>query len=123
MNNELLNNELLNNELLNNELLNNELLIREMDCTNHCVGSKRKVVDATQGFKKSNIGTDNALMIRCRVTGNKDDDLIEVEVALPTFSSLLQSCCEELQIISDRIYKLRKLPNIVIVFCVLFFLI
>ena len=84
MNNELLNNELLNNELLNNELLNNELLIREMDCTNHCVGSKRKVVDVTQGFKKSNIGTDNALMIRCRVTGNKDDDLIEVEVALPT---------------------------------------
>ena len=70
------------------ELLNNELLIREMDCTNHCVGSKRKVVDATQGFKKSNNGTDNALMIKCRVAGNKDD---EVEVALPTFSSLLSA--------------------------------
>ena len=57
-------------------------------------------MDATQGFKKSNNGTDNALMIKCRVAGNKDDDFIEVEVALPTFSSLLQSCCEELQIIS-----------------------
>ena len=50
-------------------------------------------MDATQGFKKSNNGTDNALMIKCRVAGNKDDDFIEVEVALPTFSSLLQSCC------------------------------
>ena len=53
-------------------------------------------MDATQGFKKSNNGTDNALMIKCRVAGNKDDDFIEVEVALPTFSNLLQSCCEEL---------------------------
>ena len=49
-----------------------------MDCTNHCVGSKRKVMDATLGFKKSNNGTDNALMIKCRVAGNKDDDFIEL---------------------------------------------
>ena len=76
--------------------MNNELLIHEMDCTNHCVGSKGKVVDSTQGFKKSNNGTNNALMIKCRVTGNKDDDFIEVDVA-----------------------QLRKLPN-VIVSCVLF---
>ena len=47
-------------------------------------------MDATLGFKKSNNGTDNALMIKCRVAGNKDDDFIEVEVALPTFSNLLQ---------------------------------
>ena len=58
-------------------------------------------MDTTQGFKKSNNGTDNALMIKCRVARNKDNDFIEVEVALPIFSSLLQSCCEELQIISD----------------------
>ena len=55
-------------------------------------------------------------MIKCRVAGNKDDDFIEVEVALPTFSNLLQSCCEELQINSDCVYMLRKLPNVVIVF-------
>ena len=74
-------------------------------------------MDATQGFKKSNNGTDdNALMIKCRVAGNKDNDFIEVEVALPTFSNLLQSCCEKLQTISDCVYKLRKLPNVVIVF-------
>ena len=73
-------------------------------------------MDATLGFKKLNNGTDNALMIKCRVPGNKDDDFIEVEVALPTFSSLLQSCCEELQINSDYVYMLRKLPNVVIVF-------
>ena len=43
----------------------------------------------------------------------------QIWASYATFSSLLQSCCEELQIISDCIYKLRKLPNIVIVFCVL----
>ena len=96
------------------ELLNNELLIHGMDCSSHCVGNKRKVMDATQGFKKLNNGTDNTLMIKCRVSGNKDDDFIEVEVTLPTFSNLLQSCCEELQINSDCVYKLRKLPNVVI---------
>ena len=73
-------------------------------------------MDATLSFKKLNNGTDNALMIKCRVAGNKDNDFIEVEVALPTFSNSLQSCCEELQINSDCVYMLCKLPNVVIVF-------
>ena len=96
------------------ELLNNELLIHGMEHASHCVGNKRKVMDATQGFKKLNNGADDALMIKCRVAGKEDDDFIEVEVTLPTFNNLLQSCCEELQINSDCVSKLRKLPNVII---------
>lgn len=58
--------------------------------------------------------TDNVLVIKCRIAGGEDNDFIEVEVAPPTFFNLLHSCCEELQINDDSVYKLRKLPNVVI---------
>lgn len=97
------------------ELLNSELS-SEMDYDNHSVGYKRRMIeehDTEQVYKKMN-SNDSVLIVKCRIAGSEDDDFIEVEVAPVTFTNLLHSCCEELQISSDEVYKLRKLPNIVI---------
>ena len=105
------------------ELLNDELITHRMDCASQCTGPgagyKRRMMEQhniEQVYKKlNNEGTDdNALMVKCRIAGNGDDDFIEVEVAPPTFTNLLQTCCGELQINDDHVYKLRKLPNVVI---------
>lgn len=101
------------------ELLNNDLLTHGMECASQCVGYKRKMMeqhDIEKVYKKlNNEGTEgNSLMVKCRIAGNGDDDFIEVEVAPPTFTNLLQTCCRELQINDDHVHKLRKLPNVVI---------
>ena len=101
------------------ELLNNELLTHGMEQSSQCVGYKRKMMDQhniERVYKKlNNEGTDDkALMVKCRIAGNGDDDFIEVEVAPPTFTNLLQTCCKELEINNDHVHKLRKLPNVVI---------
>ena len=100
------------------ESLNNELLTHGMEHASHCVGYKRKMTEQhniEQVYKRlNNEGTDaNSLMVKCRIAENGDNDFIEVEVAPPTFTNLLQICCEELQINADCVYKLRKLPNVV----------
>ena len=101
------------------ESLNNELLLtHRIECASQCVGYKRRIMEqhnVEQAYKKlNNEGTDdNTLMVKCRIAGG-DDDFIEVEVAPPTFANLLQTCCGELQINDDHVYKLRKLPNVVI---------
>lgn len=101
------------------EMVHNELLT-QMDYSG--AGYKRRIVEqqcchgSEQIIKKMNseANTDNVLMIKCRIAGGEDDDFIEVEVAPPTFSNLLHSCCEELQINDNCVHKLRKLPNVII---------
>lgn len=97
------------------ELLNNQLLTGN---GGQCVGYKRRMIEHhnTDQVNKKMINTtiSDALMVKCRIAGSEDDDFIEVEVMPSTYANLLQSCCEELEINSDRVYKLRKLPNVVI---------
>lgn len=86
-----------------------------MDYDSHSVGYKRKNIEqhnVEHVYKKMN--NNYVLMVKCRIAGSEDDDFVEVEVTSPTFVNLLQSCCEELHINSDSVYKLRKLPNVVI---------
>lgn len=98
------------------ESLNNELLSQGMECDTYGAGYKRKMIEQhnTEQMSKRMNNNDNALMVKCRIAGHEDLDFIEVEVTPVTFTNLLHSCCEELQINSDYVYKLRKLPDIVI---------
>ena len=52
------------------------------------------------------------LILRVRKSGNKDSDFVEVELPSLTYSSLLKSCCEELEVELQDVAKIRKLPNI-----------
>lgn len=54
------------------------------------------------------------LVLRVRVSGDKESDFVEVELPSPTYSSLLKSCCEELEVATQDVTKIRKLPNVVV---------
>ena len=97
-------------------MLNNELLPQAMECDTYNTGYKRKMIEQhnIEQASSKKMNNNNVLMVKCRIAGHEDLDFIEVEVAPVTFSNLLHCCCEELQINSDYVYKLRKLPNTVI---------
>lgn len=52
-----------------------------------------------------------AILVKCRVANSVEEDFVEVEVPTLTYTALLQSCCEELEVESTMIAKIRKLPN------------
>lgn len=56
------------------------------------------------------------LVLKLRVADSDDPDFFEVELqrSLLTYQNLTNVCCEELDIRSDRIKKIRKLPNTVL---------
>ena len=58
--------------------------------------------------------TTSSLIIRVRVAGDSaDSDFVEVEVPPSlSYSSLLESCCEELELTPEGVAKIRKLPNV-----------
>ena len=96
------------------ELLNDEVLSHGMDYDNCSTGYKRKTEQHNIEHVYKKMNSNDNLIVKCRIAGSEDDDFIEVEVAALTFANLLHCCCEELQINSDNVYKLRKLPNVVI---------
>ena len=53
-----------------------------------------------------------SIVLRVRVSGTNDGDFVEVEVSSLTYSSLLKSVSEELEVPTNEIAKVRKLPNI-----------
>ena len=46
--------------------------------------------------------------------GSGESDFVEVEVPALTYSALLRACCEELDLSSTEVAKIRKLPNVLI---------
>ena len=54
------------------------------------------------------------LILRVRISGNKESDFVEVELSSLTYSSLLESCCDELQVALQDVAKIRKLPNVLV---------
>lgn len=56
------------------------------------------------------------LVLKVRIARTRDSDFIEVELNRNklTYESLVQKCCEELEIESKDIVKVRKLPNTII---------
>lgn len=52
-----------------------------------------------------------AMLVKCRIANSFEEDFVEVEVPSLTYSALLQSCCEELEVESTTVAKIRKLPN------------
>ncbi len=59
----------------------------------------------------------SSMIIRVRVAGARGDtsvlsDFVEVEVLSPSYSSLLESCCEELELTPEGVARIRKLPNV-----------
>jgi len=55
--------------------------------------------------------TSTAILVKCRIADSVEKDFVEVEVPSLTFISLLQSCCEELEVEPTTVAKIRKLPN------------
>lgn len=55
-------------------------------------------------------------MLKVRLADSEDLDFIEIE--LPenelTFAKLVETCCEELNILSNAIAKIRKLPDTIL---------
>ena len=54
------------------------------------------------------------IVVRVRVSGSGESDFVEVEVPSLNYSSLLKSCCEELEVVPHEAAKIRKLPNVLI---------
>jgi hypothetical protein len=57
----------------------------------------------------------SSMIIRARVAGGDTSvvsDFVEVEVPSPSYSSLLESCCEELDLTPEGVARIRKLPNV-----------
>jgi hypothetical protein len=50
--------------------------------------------------------------VKVRISGSGESDFVEVEVPSLSYSSLLKSCCEELELVPHEIAKIRKLPNV-----------
>lgn len=50
--------------------------------------------------------------MKVRVSGSGESDFVEVEVPSLSYSSLLKSCSEELEVATHEIVKIRKLPNV-----------
>ena len=54
----------------------------------------------------------NPLLVKVRVVGSGESDFVEVEVPSPTYPALLKACCEELEVQTSDVVKIRKLPNV-----------
>ena len=52
-----------------------------------------------------------AILVKCRIANSVEEDFVEVEVPSLTYAMLLQCCCEELEVESTAVAKIRKLPN------------
>ena len=52
-----------------------------------------------------------ALLVKCRIADSIEEDFVEVEVPSLTYMALLQACCDELEVESSAVAKIRKLPN------------
>lgn len=50
--------------------------------------------------------------MKVRVSGSGESDFVEVELPSLSYSSLLKSCCEELELVPHEVAKIRKLPNV-----------
>jgi len=51
-------------------------------------------------------------VVKVCVGGSGDSDFVEVEVPSMTYPALLMACCEELDIPTSDVVKIRKLPNV-----------
>lgn len=53
------------------------------------------------------------LVLKVRIYGSNDPDFIEIEIPRwkLTYSTLLNVCCEELDIKISQVERIRKLPN------------
>ena len=54
------------------------------------------------------------LVVKVRQCGSGESDFVEVEVVALTYQALLHACCEELELSTTDVAKIRKLPNILV---------
>jgi hypothetical protein len=54
------------------------------------------------------------LLVKVRVCGSGESDFVEAEVAPPTYPALVSACCEELDLATSDVAKIRKLPNVLV---------
>ena len=88
------------------------------DVANKPAGSKQDTCDGDgKNLASEPLGTHtmvtSSLIVRVRVAGDSaDGDFVEVEVPSLNYSSLLESCCEELELTPEGVARVRKLPNV-----------
>lgn len=54
------------------------------------------------------------LVIKARLADSGESDFVEVELDVLSFQSLLRACCEELDVSTMEVSKIRKLPNVLV---------
>ena len=65
-------------------------------------------------FHSSSTAHSSVLVVKVRVCGSGESDFVEVEVRPVTYQALLTVCCEELEVGSRDVVKIRKLPNVLV---------
>ena len=56
----------------------------------------------------------SSLLVKVRVCGSGECDFVEVEVGALTYPALVAVCCEELELTTADVAKIRKLPNVLV---------
>lgn len=89
---------------------------RTGECVTHkSAASKQKTCGDDDGknlASETTTSMTSSLIIRARVAVDSDSDFVEVEVPSLSYSSLLESCCKELELTPEDVARIRKLPNV-----------
>ena len=77
------------------------------------------IVNTTANQLDDNLNLDhhhktNSLLVKVRIADSGEPDFVEVDIKELTYSCLVRSCCDELEVSIDDVAKLRKLPNVLI---------
>ena len=62
----------------------------------------------------SSPSSSSSLQVKVRVCGSGECDFVEVEVGALTYPALVAACCEELELTTTDVAKIRKLPNVLV---------
>eukprot|EP00731_Ephydatia_muelleri_P029318 Em0020g962a len=55
-----------------------------------------------------------SIVVKARVAGSDEQDFVEVPVVRPSFQTLVEACCEELELKASNVAKIRKLPDVLV---------
>ena len=85
---------------------------RDMQSSSHGNKLPNKEIESLNDQDSLASLSTNPLLVKVRVVGSGESDFVEVEVPSATYPALLKACCEELEVQTTDVVKIRKLPNV-----------
>ena len=85
---------------------------RDMQSSSHGNKLPNKEIESLNDQDSLASLSTNPLLVKVRVVGSGESDFVEVEVPSATYPALLKACCEELEVQTSDVVKIRKLPNV-----------